>query len=691
MPARRRSRPSSTVSISWSERMPEAAYAWSALPSTPGACPSTCSAPSSASFASSASSPRDDAGEVHHLGEAEHALAAHERLEVAELERPPRRLEGRGGDARRRHEEDLELEARRRVVEPVDAVRPEHVRDLVRVGDDRGRPERQDQPRELVGEELRRLDVHVRVDEARDDVAPGGVDRLATLVRADAGDEAVDDRDVGLEPFAREDGQHACRHARRGRRARPRGRLRDGVARSVMAPDDNGSRRPAGCRAPVHCSDGRTSTVRWQHCGCRRPCEREWPRADGVAPDRLRPCPDGLRPDRRGACARSRRRRGGRVRVRRVVAVPVPPRGDLYAGRGRRADRCAAAPQPDRLDPRRRRAVARGGAGRGAVRVGGAGGASGLAPRRVVGGARLLAVAGVLRVAAGDHVRVPRRPAAVAAVAAVRDLRRRLDDAPRRVARDVGEAREPVRGRGESVSRPLARRARLPERPGMARGLREPLRRRGRGANAVPALDRDRAATDALAGVRGAARAARRRVLPRLGLRARRARRRGARRAARVAGCRRARGRRRGDPLPALRDRPADQPDARLLGRDRVARAPVCRRLAARGCRRRPRLDLGRGARRRPRRVRVRAAAPAGAGRGRLALRPAALRRAAARERVCRRRPRGEARAGGCRRRARRGAAGSRAPSCSTGSRRARPMPAAPRASSATLPPTGAP
>ena len=42
----------------------------------------------------------DDAGEVHHLREAEHALAAHERLEVAELERPPRRLEGRGRDAR---------------------------------------------------------------------------------------------------------------------------------------------------------------------------------------------------------------------------------------------------------------------------------------------------------------------------------------------------------------------------------------------------------------------------------------------------------------------------------------------------------------------------------------------------------------------------------------------------------------
>ena len=59
-----------------------------------------------------------------------------------------------------------------RVEEPVDAVGPEHVRELVRVGDDRRRPERQHEAGELVDQELRRLDVDVRVDEARDDLAP---------------------------------------------------------------------------------------------------------------------------------------------------------------------------------------------------------------------------------------------------------------------------------------------------------------------------------------------------------------------------------------------------------------------------------------------------------------------------------------------------------------------------------------
>ena len=92
----------------------------------------------------------------------------------------------------------------------MDAVDTEDVRDLVRVGDDRRRPERDDQPGELVDHQLHRLDVHVRVDEARDDVAAGGVDRLVPVVRAEPGDRPVDDRDVDVEPLAREDAQHAA-------------------------------------------------------------------------------------------------------------------------------------------------------------------------------------------------------------------------------------------------------------------------------------------------------------------------------------------------------------------------------------------------------------------------------------------------------------------------------------------------
>ena len=91
----------------------------------------------------------------------------------------------------------------------MDAVGAEHVRDLVRVGHDRRRPERQHEARELVDEQLHRFEVHVGVDEAGHDEAAGGVDHLVAVVLADPGDDAVDDRDVGVEPLTGEDAEHA--------------------------------------------------------------------------------------------------------------------------------------------------------------------------------------------------------------------------------------------------------------------------------------------------------------------------------------------------------------------------------------------------------------------------------------------------------------------------------------------------
>jgi hypothetical protein len=51
--------------------------------------------------------------------------------------------------------------------------------------------------------------MHVRVEEAGDDVAPRCVDDFASLVLAQSGDPAVRDRDVGVEPLAREHGEDA--------------------------------------------------------------------------------------------------------------------------------------------------------------------------------------------------------------------------------------------------------------------------------------------------------------------------------------------------------------------------------------------------------------------------------------------------------------------------------------------------
>ena len=124
----------------------------------------------------------DDAGEVHHLRQSEHPSPAHERLEIPRRQRSAWRLERRRRDARRRHEEDVELQARGRVEQPVHAVDAENVRDLVRIGDDRRRPQWKHESSELVDHELRRLEVEVRVDESRNDEASGCGQRLGPPV-----------------------------------------------------------------------------------------------------------------------------------------------------------------------------------------------------------------------------------------------------------------------------------------------------------------------------------------------------------------------------------------------------------------------------------------------------------------------------------------------------------------------------
>ena len=74
--------------------MPEAAYAFNSFPRTPGAWPSTCARSGELKLDELALVSGDDAREVHHLGESEHAASAKEALES-----PAR--SGRRGDSNR--------------------------------------------------------------------------------------------------------------------------------------------------------------------------------------------------------------------------------------------------------------------------------------------------------------------------------------------------------------------------------------------------------------------------------------------------------------------------------------------------------------------------------------------------------------------------------------------------------------
>ena len=151
----------------------------------------------------------DDARKVHHLCEPEHPLSSQQTLQVAALERAPRRLELGRRNAGGGHEVEVERQALARVEQPVDSVGSEDVRELVRIEHDCGCPERQDEPGELVGKQLGRLEMHVRVDEAWNDVVPACVDDLAAVVLAQTRDPAVHHRHVQLQPLAGENRQDA--------------------------------------------------------------------------------------------------------------------------------------------------------------------------------------------------------------------------------------------------------------------------------------------------------------------------------------------------------------------------------------------------------------------------------------------------------------------------------------------------
>ena len=318
------------------------------------------------------------------------------------------------------------------------------------------------------------------------------------------------------------------------------------------------------------------------------------------------------------------------------MVVSVPCRRRLGACCGGRVDRRAAGTQPDWLDPRSGRAVACGCARGESVRVGRARSASGVASRRLVGRSGFLVVARLLRLATGCHVLVSGRPPSVAAVAPVRALRGERDDAPHGGAGACRRARTAVRGCGESGVGSVSGRPRVPATRGLAVRLRQPDRRRCRGPGSLPAVQRDRAAADALARICGAPDPVGGRLVPRLvprGQRGRRWRGRG-RGLARNGGCRRDRCRRGRDAIPVVRDRSTHQPDGGLRRRHCVARPGVRARFAPRRCRGRAGLNLGDGPRGPRRRGCLRAAAEPGSGCGGLALRPRALRGVATRARI---------------------------------------------------------
>ena len=139
-------------------------------------------------------------GNVHDLGETENTRPRQELANLRRAKYRSRSFPVRGRNARGRHEEQVDRQPQAGRDQHVDSAHTEDVADLMRIGDDGGRPHRHHQPRQLRWCQQRTFQVHVRVDQswqhdlARGRNGPFGMPRP----RAHARDGAIRDHDVGL-------------------------------------------------------------------------------------------------------------------------------------------------------------------------------------------------------------------------------------------------------------------------------------------------------------------------------------------------------------------------------------------------------------------------------------------------------------------------------------------------------------
>ena len=151
-----------------------------------------------------------DAGEVHHLAQAEDgpAIFVHERLHVRRSDHGARLLVGQGGDAGGHHELDVERGARGVLDHEREAVEAAHVGDLMAVGDGGGGAAGERHAGVLGRADIGALDMQMAVDETGGEVAALAIDDAPRLpggngcvlavapLEQDAGDATACDRDL---------------------------------------------------------------------------------------------------------------------------------------------------------------------------------------------------------------------------------------------------------------------------------------------------------------------------------------------------------------------------------------------------------------------------------------------------------------------------------------------------------------
>ena len=152
--------------------------------------------------------PQQHAGNIHHLGQAQHPRVLQERCQILRRKRRPGILQRRGGDAGRQHEIHIQRQLPVRPQHIKYPFQPGHIGNLVRVGDHGRRPLRHHGPRKLQRAQHRTLDMHMAVNEARRHISAAHIDLLASCIAADTGYPAGLDGDIRREEFPREAVEH---------------------------------------------------------------------------------------------------------------------------------------------------------------------------------------------------------------------------------------------------------------------------------------------------------------------------------------------------------------------------------------------------------------------------------------------------------------------------------------------------
>lgn len=150
----------------------------------------------------------DDGRIVHDLGNADGAHLVDDLLHVGRSEGGSRTFERRRRHARRRGDTEREGHLLGRIDHRSNAFEARDVGDFVWVGGHRGRSVRQHGLHIFAHPQLRRLEVHVGIDEAGHQCRPIDVDHLDRVAITPAHNGSVTDREAGGHPLFRCGRQH---------------------------------------------------------------------------------------------------------------------------------------------------------------------------------------------------------------------------------------------------------------------------------------------------------------------------------------------------------------------------------------------------------------------------------------------------------------------------------------------------